>query len=171
MVLPMPIDISLLRESIRTQLEIEDLLNLLDRAIEVIPEERLPELIEGFFDPDLLSVEELSESPLLEDVLDFHSDSLAGLYYHDFEVNSKNFMERSRGTINWMAEHNRLMNRCIQESSKGDPDQIRQSFDLLFNLLDEVDECRDDIIFFADEAGAWQVGVEWDEVLPVISRF
>ena len=40
----MPIDISLLRKSIRTQLEIEDLLNLLDRAIELIPQERLPEL-------------------------------------------------------------------------------------------------------------------------------
>lgn len=162
----MPIDISLLRESIRTELDIEELLSLLDRAIELLPQERLPELIEGFFDPGLLSVDELSEHPLLEDVLDFHSNSLAGLYYDDFEVNSKNFMDLSRGTINWMAEHKRLMNRCLIESSKGDPDQIRQAFEWLFNLLDEVDECRDDIIFFADEAGAWQVGVEWDEVLP-----
>ena len=162
----MPIDISLLRKSIRTQLEIEDLLNLLDRAIELIPQERLPELIEGFFDPILLSVDQLSEHTLLEDVLNFHSDSLGGLYYEDFEVNSKNFMERSRGTINWITEHQRLLNRCLQDSSQEDPKQIRQAFDLLFNLLDEIDECRDDIIFFADEAGAWQVGVEWDEVLP-----
>ncbi len=162
----MPIDISLLRDSIRTELEIEELLSLLDRAIELIPQERLPELIEGFFDLDLLSVDELSEQSLLDDVLEFHSDSLAGLYYDDFDVNSKNFMERSRGTINWMAEHERLMNRCLIESSSGNPEQIRQAFELLFNLLDEVDECRDDIIFFADEGGAWQVGVEWDEVLP-----
>ncbi|MGB5711733.1 MAG: hypothetical protein WBM44_12600, partial [Waterburya sp.] len=162
----MPIDISLLRDSIRTELEIEELLSLLDRAIELIPQERLPELIEGFFDLDLLSVDELSEQSLLEDVLEFHSDSLAGLYYDDFEVNSKNFMERSRGTINWIAEHERLMNRCLIESREGDLEQMRQAFELLFNLLDEVDECRDDIIFFADEAGAWQVGVEWDEVLP-----
>ena len=162
----MPIDISLLRDSIRTELEIEELLSLLDRAIELSPQERLPELIEGFFDLDLLSVDELSEQSLLEDVLEFHSDSLAGLYYDDFDVNSKNFMERSRGTINWIAEHERLMNRCLIESRDGDPEQMRQVFELLFNLLDEVDECRDDIIFFADEAGAWQVGVEWDEVLP-----
>ena len=162
----MPIDISLLRDSIRTELEIEELLSLLDRAIELIPQERLPELIEGFFDLDLLSVDELSEQSLLDDVLEFHSDSLAGLYYDDFDVNSKSFMERSRGTINWMAEHERLMNRCLIESSSGNPEQIRQAFELLFNLLDEIDECRDDIIFFADEGGAWQVGVEWDEVLP-----
>ena len=89
--LSMPIDISLLRESIRTELEIEELLNLLERAIELIPQECLPELIEGFFDPDLLSVNELSEHALLEDVIDFHSDSLTGLYYNDFKVNSKNF--------------------------------------------------------------------------------
>ena len=75
-------------------------------------------------------------------------------------------MELSRGTINWMAEHQRLLTRCLQETSQENPQQIRQAFDLLFNLLDEIDECRDDIIFFADEAGAWQVGVEWDEVLP-----
>ena len=162
----MPIDISLLRKSIRTQLEIEDLLNLLDRAIELIPQERLPELIEGFFDPNLLIVDQLSELSLLEEVLDFHTDSLGGLYYEDFKVNSKNFMERSRGTINWITEHQRLLNRCLQESSQEDHQQIRQAFDLLFNLLDEIDECRSDIIFFADEAGAWQVGVEWDEVLP-----
>ena len=162
----MPIDISLLRKSLRTQLEIEDLLNFLDRAIDLIPQERLPELIEGFFDPKLLSVDQLSEQALLDAVIDFHTDSLGGLYYEDFAVNSKNFMELSRGTINWIAEHQRLMNRCLQETSQENPQQIRQAFDLLFNLLDEIDECRDDIIFFADEAGAWQVGVEWDAVLP-----
>ncbi len=165
----MAIDISLLRELLRNELEMEELLNFLDRALELLPEEQLWELIEGFFDPDLLDllkVEELSEQSLLEEVLDFHSDSLDGLYYEDFEVNSKNFMEKSRGTMNWIAQYNRLMKRCQKESSKGEPEEIRQAFERLFNLLDEIDECRDDIIFFADEAGAWQVGVEWDEVLP-----
>ncbi len=162
----MPIEISLLREMVRTELELEELLSLMDRAIELLPQESLPKLIEGFFDPELLTVEELSEQTVLEEVEEFHTDSLAGLYYEDFEVNSKNFMEQSRGTINWIAEHKRLMKRCIKESSKGEVEEIRQAFEGLFDLLDEVDECRDDIIFFADEAGAWQVGVEWDEVLP-----
>ncbi len=162
----MPVDLRKLRDYIRTQLDTEQLLSLLDHAIELIPLERLPELIEGVSDPDLLIIDELSEITLLEEVRDFHVDSLAGMYYEDFMVNSKNFMDKSRGTINWIAEHGRLMDRCIQESTSGEPDQIRQAFELLFNLLDEIDECRDDIIFFADEAGAWQVGVEWDEVLP-----
>ena len=163
----MPLDIRKLRDHIRTELDAENLLNLLDRAIELIPKDQLPELIEGFFDPDLLIVAEGSEQSLLEDIKKFHVNSLAGVYYEDFRVNSKNFMDKSRGTINWIAECERLMDRCTQEDMAGKPDQLRQAFELLFNLLDEVDECRDDIIFFADEGGSWQVGVDWETVLPL----
>ncbi len=163
----MPIDIRKLRDYIRTELDTEELLNLLDRAIELIPKDQLPELIEGFFDPDLLIVAEGSEQSLLKDIKGFHVNSLAGVYYEDFRVNSKNFMDKSRGTINWIAEYERLMERCTEEDMAGKPDQLRQAFELLFNLLDEVDECRDDIIFFADEGGSWQVGVDWETVLPL----
>ena len=39
--------------------------------------------------------------------------------------------------------------------------------DTLFGLLDHIDECLDDVIFFADEGGSWQVAVDWAKVLPV----
>jgi hypothetical protein len=42
----------------------------------------------------------------------------------------------------------------------------RQAFGILFGLLDHLDEGRDDIVFFADEGGAWLVGVDWKAVLP-----
>ena len=35
-----------------------------------------------------------------------------------------------------------------------------------FALLDRIDDGHDDIVFFADEGGAWQVGVDWPRVLP-----
>jgi hypothetical protein len=38
--------------------------------------------------------------------------------------------------------------------------------DILFGLLSRIDDCRDDIVFFADEAGSWQVGVNGERVLP-----
>lgn len=161
----MPIDIGSLREDIR-QLDTEELLTLLDQAIEMIPNERLPELVESVFELDSYIVEEISEKSLLEAVQHFHASSLSGYYYEDFNVNSKNFMDQSRGTINFIAEYRRLTNRCIKESSACDPGQLRQAFELLFNLLEEIDECRDDIIFFADEGGAWQVGMDEDQVLP-----
>ena len=43
-------------------------------------------------------------------------------------------------------------------------------FELLFPLLRKLDEEPDDIIFFADEGGLWQVGVEWESVLPAYFR-
>jgi hypothetical protein len=33
-------------------------------------------------------------------------------------------------------------------------------------LLDHIEECQDDIVFFADEGGSWQMGFDWEKVLP-----
>lgn len=161
----MPIDINSLRNDIR-QLDTEDLLNLLDRAIELLPQEELSEFIEGYFDLDVYIVDEAHDQSLLEAVQDFYNRSLAGYYYEDFMVNSKNYMDQSRGTMNFIAEFWRLTSRCIDECTESNPKETRQAFDLLFNLLEEIDECRDDIIFFADEGGSWQVGMDWNQVLP-----
>jgi hypothetical protein len=43
---------------------------------------------------------------------------------------------------------------------------VRGAFDILFGLLDRIDDCLDDVVFFADEGGSWQVGIDWDKVLP-----
>lgn len=53
-----------------------------------------------------------------------------------------------------------------RQAKKGNPAEVRQSFDIIFGLLDHIDECLEDILFFADEAGSWQVGVDWEKVLP-----
>ena len=47
---------------------------------------------------------------------------------------------------------------------------MREAFDLLFALLRHIDACEDDVIFFADEGGSWQVGVSWKNVLPAYFR-
>jgi hypothetical protein len=83
-----------------------------------------------------------------------------------FMVDSKNYMEQSTGTTAWIAEYRRLLDRCVAEEKRGSLDDIQQAFDTLFGLLDYIDECNDDVIFFADEGGSWQVGVDWDRVLP-----
>lgn len=146
----MSIDIQALQRKIRTELEIEDLLLFLDRAVDLIPQERLSELVKNFFDPDSLSlVEGISDQVLLNEVRIFVEESMSGIYYEDFRVNSRNFMDLSRGTINFIAEFRRLMQRCIAESEAGDQTEIREAFEMLIKLLDEIDECRDDIIFLS----------------------
>ena len=37
--------------------------------------------------------------------------------------------------------------------------------DLLFELLAEIDRGNDEIIFFADEGGSWQVGLDEEKVM------
>lgn len=162
----MPVDIDRLRQSIRQDLETEQLLILLDRAIELIAPDQLPQLLEGILDIDSFQVDDITTQSLLEDVEEFRDDSLAGMYYEDFRVNSRNFMDQSRGTINWIAEFERLINRCLQQCQSGEYGEAQQAFKILFELLEEIDTGSDIIIFFADEAGSWQVGVSWEEVLP-----
>ena len=92
--------------------------------------------------------------------------SLRGDYYDSFNVNSKNFMRKSSGTQTWLAECERLFERCAALAGSGQHAVVRQSFDILFDLLRHVDEAHDDVVFFADEGGSWQVCVDGDTVLP-----
>lgn len=105
--------------------------------------------------------------PLPSEVRAFHEATMRGDYYESFDVNSKNVMDTSKGTEAFMAEFDRLVSKCIRAlEAQGPEAPLRESFELLFGLLRYIDECNDDVIFFADEAGAWQVGVDWRVVLP-----
>jgi hypothetical protein len=59
-----------------------------------------------------------------------------------------------------------FLERCVAQSQKEDPATVCQPFEIIFSLPGKVDECNDDILFFADEGGSWQVGVDWENVLP-----
>jgi hypothetical protein len=74
-------------------------------------------------------------------------------------------MDQSRATGRFIAECNRLLGRCVKASSGRRPAETREAFERILALLERIDEGNDDV-FFADEQGSWQVGVEWDVVLP-----
>ena len=144
----------------------DDLLDLLERAVDLLPRTRIAALVEGYVDLDELKPESKATGRLLEAVKAFDAASRRGEYYQDFNVNSRNFMDMSRGTETWIAECNRLLDRCAAAAGRGKHAEAREAFELIFDLLRDIDACRDDIIFFADEAGSWQVGVDWEAVLP-----
>jgi hypothetical protein len=95
----------------------------------------------------------------------FEKTGLAGAYHEPFDVDCENFMEKSRGTAVWIAGCRRLLDRCVRQANTSDPGEVCQAFDIIFGLLDRIDEGRERLVF-ADEDGAWQVGVDWEEVLP-----
>ncbi len=131
-----------------------------------MPAARLPELVKGHVPLDALRPDKATAGVLLEVVQEFREASLEGEYYEDFDVNSKNYMEKSRGTETWIAECDRLFDRCVAAAGRRPNVTVRQAFEILLDLLRHIDQGHDDIIFFADEAGSWQVGVDWREVLP-----
>lgn len=145
--------------------ERDELLTMLDRAIDLLPTEQLRALGKG-----LLDFKALVPSGLLADVRRFCEESREGAYYEDFKVNSKNFMNLSRGTESWIAECERLFDRCVSESAATEHPDLREALGLLLELLRHVDKCEDDVVFWADEGGSWQVGVAWDRVLPILFR-
>ena len=84
---------------------------------------------------------------------------MANEYYESFCVNSKNCTQKSAGTTAWIAEYLRLLDRCVISAKESNPAEVRAAMDILFDLLDYIDECHDDVIFFTDEGGSWQVGL------------
>ena len=144
----------------------DDLLLLLDRAIGLVPRTKLPKLVDGLADPGQFEPEGSTGKDLLETVRRFQEASERGDYYEGFDVNSKNFMEMSRGTETWIAECERLFARCAEQVSRGRHAEMREAFEILFGLLRRIDEGTDDILFFADEGGSWLVVVAWEKVLP-----
>lgn len=142
----------------------------LDRAIEMLPEEAFPELIADYVHLRDVLADENTRLDLLRTVRQFHRDSLAGRYYQDFMVNSRNYMEKSRGTETFIAEHSRLVDACLRAEQNGELETAAEGLGLLVDLMREIDRCERDVVFFADEAGSWQVGVLWDRVLPAWFR-
>jgi hypothetical protein len=163
------VDLGRLRAALR-RMSRGDLLIVAERAAEFVPKARLRALVD-----DLVRLEELTgtnpDAPsLLGEVREFHAAALRGEYYESFDVNSKNFREKSKGTQAFIAEFARLLRDCTRAAARAPRGPVREAFDLLFGLLRHIDECHDDVIFFADEAGSWQVGVDWRSTLPACFR-
>ncbi len=136
--------------------------SLLDAALGTMPEAVRSELLGQHL--DLARLRPDPPGTLLADARRFDAAVRGGEYYESFNVNSKNYMDKSRGTRRFITDCNRLLARSV-ESSGSRPSDACAAFDLIFDLLRRIDEGNDDV-FFADEAGSWQVAVAWETVLP-----
>jgi hypothetical protein len=159
-------------EPVLRKLKKDELLQVLHDAYESLPASRVVSVFGAYVDLTTCDASPCSSKraaprQLLEAVRRFHADSLAGHYYESFHVNSKNFMEKSEGTALWIRECTQLFDQCAALSHQGHHAEVRTVMDLLFELLERIDTGSDDIIFFADEAGSWQVGIDDEHLLPI----
>jgi hypothetical protein len=159
------IDRATIRAALRN-LGNEDIYYILGEALEMLPLAKAQKLIKGHIDLSQFRREDQKPKNLLEEIKEFQQVSLRGDYYESFDVNWKNCTEKSKGTCAWIFEFDRLLNKCIAAAKKENKNEIREAMDICFGLLRHIDECMDDVIFFADEGGSWQVGVDWNKALP-----
>jgi hypothetical protein len=160
------------REKLHVALEGLDediVMDMLAEALDLLPPAKLAAVVGRHLDlarlrPDASGARAMRA--VLADVQEFDVASRRGRYYETFRVNSRNYMEKSAGTREFIAEYNRLCRRCVASAASADPALAVEAFGILFNLLYDIDEEKGDIIFFADEAGSWQVGVDWAAAFP-----
>jgi len=163
------VDLTALRGALR-RLPRGQLLMIAERAIELMPDETLSTLLRDFVQVPRLEAGEIQVPSLLDQVRAFWEASVRGDYYESFAVNSKNCTEQSSGTDAFIGEFDRLMDKCLRAASEGPPAVAVGAFELLLALLRRIDEDPDSVVFLADEAGAWQIPVDWKTVLPVYFR-
>ena len=161
------VDLDKLRDALRG-IGDEYLHRMLVEALEQLPPTKLAKVVGRYIDLAQLAPDPAQARPrsVLQAITDFDARSRAGHYYEGFNVNSKNYREMSKGTRAFIVDCLRYFDAAVALVANGDPREGRAAFTLLLELLRRIDQCYDDIIFFADEAGSWQVDVDWDTVLP-----
>jgi hypothetical protein len=139
-----------------------ELLEILDRAFD----EMSPKTQRAAF-LDLIQKSrpaKLDGPSLLEDVEDFHRESLDGRYYEPFDINSKNFTNIPEGTDEWCDRIADLLKQATQLTSQGDHDWAVKCFDVLFDLIGKMEYGEE--IVFADEMGSWLIPIHEKDWIP-----
>ena len=162
-------DLEKLRAELRS-LRRGDLLKIAERATVLLPTDDLEGLLGDFMKLDVVAERNSPQVPLIEEVQKFYGESLAGRHFDEIEGKAKHRVEHSWGTDSFNAELDHLLRRCVHDSSLGPSTSVCDAFELLFRLLRHIDEGHDDVVFFSDESGSWQFGIDWPRVLPAYFR-
>jgi hypothetical protein len=92
---------------------------------------------------------------LLEEVEQFRRESLAGLYYAPFDINSKNWRYVPDETREWFERIGDLLKASCQLTAQGDHLHAVICFGTLYELIEVME--RGEEIVFAEEVGSWMI--------------
>ena len=160
-----PLDREKLRTAIRT-MGGDYIFYMLDDAITLLPEAKLRNLIGSYLDATDLCSDGTKKQNLLADAKSFQKASLSGSYHNGSAGRGMNREEDPIETLSWIADCRRLLDRCTKQTARRNAAEVCQTFEIVFGLLDHIDECHDDVVSFADEGGSCQMGFDWENVLP-----
>jgi hypothetical protein len=136
------------------------------RAIGCLPAEAYERVFTDYAFPDDLAADQERSPGLLEAVHSFVECAQRGDYYDPVFFSGQHYDEWPRATHNFSARIDLLLGRCKAESANGDPFEVCRAYELLFELVRDIDARPDDVVFFPDEANSWQLGIRWASELP-----
>lgn len=102
-----------------------------------------------------LTIEKSDAENIVDEVNDFYVDSMAGVYYAPFQINSKNYMDVPEETEEWCSKIGILLNESSLLTKQNFHKEAVQGFQKLFTLIDKIGETD---IIFGDEIGSWMAG-------------
>jgi len=97
----------------------------------------------------------LEKNNVLKDVKEFCNESLAGVYYAPFDINSKNYTHIPEETEEWFEKLNDHLLLSTRLTKQKDHSCATDCFSLLYDLIDKMED--GDEIIFADEYGTWML--------------
>jgi hypothetical protein len=92
---------------------------------------------------------------LLEETEDFQRESMAGVYYEPFDINSKNWTHIPEETKEWFERLGDLLKASCQLTIQKNHLHAVACFSILYELIDAM-ESGDEIVF-GDEIGSWMI--------------
>jgi hypothetical protein len=144
-----------------------NLFAMLDEAVGLLSKAKLDLLVRRYVSSEQLQKDApMVRRTLRDDVADFVERSRRGDYFESFNVNSKNCTEQSNSTTAWIADCNRLLDRCVARAKlKRGRSEALEAIESLFDIIDLAASCEVDVVFFADEGGLWSFDIDWQAVI------
>jgi predicted transposase YbfD/YdcC len=88
----------------------------------------------------------------------FLKDSLDGVYYASFDVNSKNFMDVPEETDAWFSKLHDVLASAAKLTEQQDYSVAIEIFKIAYELIEMIESGEE--IVFADELGMWMCGFD-----------
>lgn len=148
------------KRAIRTlmlQTNKEGLLQFLDACLESMNEEQLDSVFGNLYYEQV--IQQLPATLVLAKIKIFLKDSLAGMYYAPFEMDSKNYTWIPPETDAWYNQLSMWIDRSCELVQEGHRSIGKKCLDICFQLIDKQ---ADGDTVFAHESGDWMIHSQHD---------
>jgi hypothetical protein len=142
------------------------LLRLLESAFDTMTTDQRHEVFGGLKID--VNASQVSGKALLKEVQKFYGDSLKGVYYAPFDINSKNYMNIPEETREWFDKLADLLGDAAMVSEKGNHQLAVQCFGILYELIDRMEDGEE--IIFGDEYGTWMMTADERVIIQACLR-